>query len=88
MTLRNLTNLTDIPIQSENALAYTLQLSTQQPDPIFQLRVLVTNHTECSEHLEEWRIKSGRIVLHTILPIRNMSCTDHFIPQFPTLPTV
>lgn len=85
ITLRNLTTLTDVPIQSDHALAYTIQLSTQQPDPIFQLRVFVSE--ECSEHMEVWRIKAGRILLHTILPIRNAACTERFIPQFPTLPT-
>ena len=84
ISLRNLTESTDVLIPEGNALAYALSLSSQQTSDFFQLRVHICNDAECSEHMEEWRVKAGRIIFHTILPIQSAGGVVKYIPQFPT----
>ena len=84
ITLRNLTQSISVPVPEGNALVYTLLISSQQPNDFFQLRVRVCNEAECSDHMEEWRVKAGRIIFHTILPIQTNGSIHNFIPQFPS----
>jgi hypothetical protein len=84
ISLRNLTQSVSLSVAEGNALAYTLFTSSQQPDDFFQLRVRVCNEAECSDHMEEWRVKAGRIIFHTILPIQTNGLIHKFTPQFPS----